>query len=69
MENISVNKLVESTSSNLPRDIKIEFAKNILSSIKHPVEAKKEFKTSINKLSLKKQREIINATVQFSIQI
>ena len=62
MENISVNKLVESTSSNLPRDIKIEFAKNILSSIKHPVEAKKEFKTSINKLSLKKQREIINAT-------
>jgi len=62
MENISVNKLVESTSSNLPRDIKIEFAKNILSSIKHPVEAKKEFETSINKLSLKKQREIINAT-------
>lgn len=62
MENISVNNLVESTSSNLPRDIKIEFAKNILSSIKNPDEAKKEFKTSINKLSLKKQREIINAT-------
>ena len=62
MENISVNKLVESTSSNLPRDIKIELAKNILSSIKNPDEAKKEFKTSINKLSLKKQREIINAT-------
>jgi hypothetical protein len=27
MENISVNNLVESTNSNLPRDIKIEFAK------------------------------------------
>ena len=33
MENISVNNLVESTKSSLPRDIKIEFAKNILSSI------------------------------------
>ena len=27
MENISVNNLVESTNSSLPRDIKIEFAK------------------------------------------
>jgi len=62
MENISVNNLVESTKSNLPRDIKIEFAKNILSSIKNPDDAKKEFKESINRLSLKKQREIINAT-------
>lgn len=62
MENISVNNLVESTNSNLPRDIKIEFAKNILSSIKNPDDAKKEFKESINRLSLKKQREIINAT-------
>ena len=43
MENISVNNLVESTNSNLPRDIKIEFAKNILSSIKNPEDAKKEF--------------------------
>jgi L-seryl-tRNA(Ser) seleniumtransferase len=62
MENISVNNLVESTNSTLPRDIKIEFAKNILSSIKNPDDAKKEFKESINRLSLKKQREIINAT-------
>ena len=62
MENISVNNLVESTNSNLPRDIKIEFAKNILSSVKNPDDAKKEFKESINRLSLKKQREIINAT-------
>jgi L-seryl-tRNA(Ser) seleniumtransferase len=62
MENISVNNLVESTNSNLPRDLKIEFAKNILSSIKNPEDAKKEFELLINKLSLKKQREIINAT-------
>ncbi len=62
MENISVNNLVESTNSTLPRDIKIEFAKNILSSTKNPDDAKKEFKESINRLSLKKQREIINAT-------
>ena len=62
MENISVNNLVESTNSNLPRDIKIEFAKNILSSIKNPDDAKKEFELLINKLSVKKQREIINAT-------
>ena len=27
MENISVNNLVESTNSNLPRDLKIEFIK------------------------------------------
>ena len=47
MENISVNNLVESTNSNLPRDIKIEFAKNILSSIKNPEDAKKEFELLI----------------------
>ena len=41
MENISVNKLVESTNSNLPRDIKVEFAKNILSANKNPKDAKK----------------------------
>ena len=62
MENISVNKLVESTNSNLPRDIKVEFAKNILSTNKNPEDAKKEYGILINKLSLKKQREIINAT-------
>ena len=62
MENISVNKLVESTNSNLPRDIKVEFAKNILSVNKDPEDAKKEFEQLINKLSLKKQKEVINAT-------
>ncbi len=62
MENISVNKLVESTNSNLPRDIKVEFAKNILSTNKNPEDAKKEYGILIKKLSLKKQREIINAT-------
>ena len=58
MENISVNSLVESTNSNLPRDIKIEFAKNILSSIKNAKDAKKEFKLLINKLSLKNKEKL-----------
>ena len=62
MENISVNKLVESTNSNLPRDIKVEFAKNILSVNKDSEDAKKEFEQLINKLSLKKQKDVINAT-------
>ena len=62
MENISVNKLAESTNSNLPRDIKVEFAKNILSVNKDPEDAKKEFEQLINKLSLKKQKDVINAT-------
>ena len=57
MENISVNSLVESTNSNLPRDIKIEFAKNILSSIKNAEDAKKEFELLINKLSLKNKEK------------
>ena len=34
MENISINNLVESTNSNLPRDIKIEFAKIFLHQLK-----------------------------------
>ena len=58
MENIPVNTLVESTNSNLPRDIKIEFAKNILSSIKNPEDAKKEFELLINKLSLKNKEKL-----------
>ena len=31
MENISVNELVESSSSDIPRELKLTFAKNILS--------------------------------------
>ena len=48
MENISVNKLVESTNSNLPRDIKVEFAKNILSENKNPEDAKKVANSGCN---------------------
>ena len=56
MENISVNELVESSSSDLPREIKLTFAKNILSTKKEPAEAKKEFGELVKKLNMKKQQ-------------
>ena len=62
MVNISVNELVESSNSEIPREIKISLAKNLLSFIKDPNEARKEFNTLIKNLNTKKQREIINAT-------
>ena len=62
MENISVNELVESSSSDLPRELKLTFAKNILSTKKEPAEAKKEFGELIKKLNMKKQQNVINAT-------
>ena len=60
--NISVNELVESSNSEIPRELKISLAKNLLSVTKDPKEAKKEFDTLIKNLNTKKQREIINAT-------
>ena len=48
MPNISVNELVDSTNSDLPREIKTSLAKNILSSIKDPLEAKEKFFTLTN---------------------
>ena len=62
MPNISVNELVDSTNSDLPREIKTSLAKNILSSIKDPLEAKEKFFTLTNNLNINKQREVINAT-------
>ena len=62
MDNISVNELVESSSSDLPREIKLTFAKNILSTNKKPDEAKKEFCELVEKLNMKRQQNVINAT-------
>jgi len=62
MVNISVNELVQSSNSEIPRELKISLAKNLLSVTKDPKEAKKEFDTLIKNLNTKKQREIINAT-------
>ena len=62
MENISVNKLADSTNSSLPRDIKISLAKEVLAQEKNIEIAKKKFKEIVNNLEQKKQREVINAT-------
>ena len=62
MVNISVNELVESSNSEIPRELKVSLAKNLLSVIKDPKKAKEEFDTLIKNLNTKKQREIINAT-------
>ena len=62
MASISVNELVESANSEIPRELKISLAKNLLSLTKDPKKAKEEFATLVNNLNTKKQREIINAT-------
>ena len=62
MVNISVNELVESSNSEMPRELKVSLAKNLLSVTKDPKKAKEEFDTLIKNLNTKKQREIINAT-------
>ena len=62
MENISVNKLADSTNSSLPRDIKISLAKEVLAQEKNIEIAKEKFKEIVDNLEQKKQREVINAT-------
>ena len=62
MENISVNKLADSTNSSLPRDTKISLAKEVLAQEKNIEIAKEKFKEIVNNLEQKKQREVINAT-------
>ncbi len=62
MVNISVNELVESSNAEIPRELKISLAKNLLSYNKDPKKVKKEFDTLVKNLNTKKQREIINAT-------
>ena len=62
MENISVNKLADSTNSSLPRDIKVSLAKEVLAQEKNIEIAKEKFKEIVNNLEQKKQREVINAT-------
>jgi len=60
--NISVNELVESSNSEIPRELKVSLAKNLLSVTKDPKKAREEFDALIKNLNTKKQREIINAT-------
>ena len=62
MNPVSVNELTESVNSNLPRDVKSHIAKNILTKEKDSESAKNIFAKLINDLSLKTQKEVINAT-------
>ena len=62
MNPVSVNELTESVNSNLPRDVKSHIAKNILTKEKDSETAKNIFAELINDLSLKTQKEVINAT-------
>jgi len=62
MENISVNKLTDSTNSSLPRDIKIALAREVLSQEKNIEVAKEKFAEIVKNLEQKKQKEVVNAT-------
>ena len=62
MENISVNKLTDSTNSSLPRDIKVSLAKEVLSQEKNIEIAKEKFEKIVKNFEQKKQKEVINAT-------
>ena len=62
MENISVNKLTDSTNSSLPRDIKVALAKEVLAQEKDIELAKETFAEIVENLEQKKQREVVNAT-------
>ena len=62
MENISVNNLVEEFESNLPREISISIAKNILNSKISKENAISEYKKNIGLLEKKIQRSVINCT-------
>ena len=62
MENISVNKLTDSTNSSLPRDMKVALAKEVLAHENNIEIAKEKFSEIVRNLEQKKQREVINAT-------
>ena len=62
MENISVNKLTDSTNSSLPRNMKVALAKEVLAHENNIEIAKEKFSEIVRNLEQKKQREVINAT-------
>ena len=56
--NISVNELVESSNSEMPRELKVSLAKNLLSVTKDPKKAREEFDALIKNLNTKKQLKL-----------
>ncbi len=62
MNSISVNDLAKSSSLELPREIKLFLAKKVLAETRDGDEALKQFNQVVNKLSIDKQKKVINAT-------
>ena len=61
-ETLSVNKLVETSSSKLPREVKAFIAKEVLSIIKDPKNATEAFVKHLEELEFNRQRQVINAS-------
>ena len=61
-ETLSVNKLVETSSSKLPREVKAFIAKEVLSINKDPKNATEAFVKHLEELEINRQRQVINAS-------
>ena len=61
-ETLSVNKLVETSSSKLPREVKAFIAKEVLSINKDPKNATEAFVKHLEELEFNRQRQVINAS-------
>ncbi len=62
MENISVNNLIENVNSDLPRELLVFLAQNILENNSNKKEAIENFKKETYEFSLKVQKKVINCT-------
>ena len=62
MENMSVNALVDSYTSHLPREISLNVAKDIMGKFDDKEIILKEYKIAINALISSKQLRVINCT-------
>ena len=61
-EALSVNELVETSSSNLPREIKAFIAKELLLTIKEPKNATDVFIKYLENIEFNRQKQVINAS-------
>ena len=61
-EALSVNELVETSSANLPREIKAFIAKEVLLTIKEPKNATDVFIKYLENIEVNRQNQVINAS-------